>query len=87
MHILLIQESKQKSISKTFTNSLWGHSDYNYLEVDSDGSASGLLTIWNSEVFNLVEACCSRNFLLIRGTLNHDFSCTIVNVYGPCNVT
>lgn len=83
--ILLLQETKQKSVDKTLLNSLWGHCEYEYLEVNSDGAAGGLLIIWSNIVFKLAEACSNRNFLLIKGTLNSSFSCAIVNVYGPCN--
>lgn len=36
------------------------------IEVDSDGSVGGLLTMWNPEVFKKVDAWCDRNFLLIQ---------------------
>ncbi|XP_028098762.1 uncharacterized protein LOC114298401 [Camellia sinensis] len=35
------------------------------MAVDSDGSAEGLLCVWNLGAFELVECCSSRNFLLL----------------------
>ncbi len=63
--IWLLQESKQKSVDQIFVNSVWGNKDHGFLEVESEGSTGGLLSIWNPEVFILEEACCNR-ILLIR---------------------
>lgn len=83
---LLLQESKLKTVNNFFIKSIWGHSEYDFLEVDANVSAGGLICIWNSKLFCLKEACSNRNFLLLYGSIA-DFSCTIVNVYGPCAVS
>lgn len=84
---LFLQETKLKSTNNFFIGSIWGHSDFGYMEVDSVESSGGLLCIWNSKLFNLVDACCSRNFILLLGILTSGFSCNLVNVYGPCVAT
>ncbi|GMP57018.1 hypothetical protein CsSME_00021277 [Camellia sinensis var. sinensis] len=38
-----------------------------YMAVDVDGSASGLLCTWNPEIFSLKECCCSRSFIILAG--------------------
>ncbi|KAI8562172.1 hypothetical protein RHMOL_Rhmol03G0014100 [Rhododendron molle] len=78
--MLLIQETKQKSISGNFIESLWGDTTYDYVEVDADGCAGGLLTVWNSDFFKLEAACCRRNFILIQGLYEED------SAFRPMNI-
>ncbi|XP_028082362.1 uncharacterized protein LOC114283684 [Camellia sinensis] len=54
-----------------------------FLGVDSDGSACGLLCIWRPEVFKLRDCCCSKNFILLLGASCLSFECVIVNIYAP----
>lgn len=82
--ILFLQETKLKSVNNVFINSIWGHSDFDFMEVDSIDSAGGLLCIWNSNVFKMLDVCSNRNFLLLSGILDSDFVCNLVNVYSPC---
>lgn len=53
------------------------------MAVNSEGSARGLLSVWNPEVFKLLECCSQRNFLLISGIIVGSFECVFLNVYGP----
>lgn len=43
--MMLIQETKQKEITKKFIVSIWGDGDCDYIEVDAEGSTTGLLII------------------------------------------
>lgn len=85
--ILFLQETKLKSTNSFFINSIWGHSDFGFMEVDSNESSGGLLCVWNSNLFKLMEVCSNRNFLLLSGICGSDFSCILINVYGPCIAT
>lgn len=83
---LLIQESKLRSVNNFFVNSIWGHSSFGFFEVETNESKGGLLCVWNSELFSLIQACNNRNFLLLYDSISPNFYCTIVNVYGPCSI-
>lgn len=36
--ILLLQETKQISITNFFVNSIWGHSNFEFMSVDAEGN-------------------------------------------------
>ncbi|KAI8552570.1 hypothetical protein RHMOL_Rhmol06G0277200 [Rhododendron molle] len=55
------------------------------LEVGASGTAGGLLSIWNPDIFKLKSFCSNRNFILVKGTYYNQFSCIIVNIYAPCD--
>ncbi|XP_028107353.1 uncharacterized protein LOC114306334 [Camellia sinensis] len=57
-----------------------------YVDVDADGSAGGLLCIWNPERFKLVDCYGSRNFIILSGTVGLSFDCSVVNLYAPNDV-
>ncbi|KAI8567862.1 hypothetical protein RHMOL_Rhmol02G0154600 [Rhododendron molle] len=65
MDMVFFQETKQKSVSKDFINSIWWNDNCEFLEVDAVGTAGGLLCIWNSKVFCLEETVGSRNFIIM----------------------
>ena len=84
--MLLLQETKLKETRPTLIKSIWGNAELEYVHVDADGSAGGIITVWRPDFFKLTSACCSRNFVLISGIILPDFPCTILNVYGPSTV-
>lgn len=84
--MVLIQESKLRSVTTELVNSIWGIAEHQYMEVDSEGSSGGIITIWHSDFFKLEECCSRRNFLLLKGIIKANFECVIVNIYGPCDV-
>lgn len=81
--ILLIQETKQRTVSRNFISSIWGGSDFKFVEVEVEGSAGGLLIIWNTDAFTSEEFCCNRNFLLVKGTIKPNFNCINCQCLGP----
>lgn len=83
IEVLLIQETKRSNIDDGFIKFLWPTEDVGFLEVGAEGSAGGLLCLWNPEVFELKECCSNRGFSLMAGILNRSFECVIVNVYAP----
>ncbi|XP_028065808.1 uncharacterized protein LOC114268782 [Camellia sinensis] len=84
--VLLLQETKSRNIDVTFVRSIWPWEKLEFMAADSDGSAGGLLSIWNPEVFSLSECCSNRNFLLLSGTLSGSFECVFLNIYAPNDV-
>lgn len=84
--VLLLQETKQSRIDELFAKSIWPWEMLEFMAVDSEGSAGGLVSLWNPEVFQLLDCCCNRNFLLISGKAFGNFECVFINVYGPNDV-
>ncbi|CAL5361639.1 unnamed protein product [Camellia sinensis] len=60
-------ETKRETIDGNFVKSLWPVDDMGFMEVGSEGSAGGLLCIWNTQIFQLVDCCSTRNFILLSG--------------------
>ncbi|XP_028121375.1 uncharacterized protein LOC114318640 [Camellia sinensis] len=54
-----------------------------FMAVDLAGATGGLLCIWNPEVFQLVDCCSNKNFIILSGTIYNSFECVILNIYGP----
>ncbi|XP_028101541.1 uncharacterized protein LOC114300853 [Camellia sinensis] len=85
--MVFFQETKQSDISAQFAKSLWPGDDMDFMVVDSDGAAGGLLCIWKTNVFKLTQCCCTRNCILFSGTFSPDFDCVFVNIYAPNDVS
>lgn len=62
---------------------IWPYEEMDFMEVNSDGSAGGLLCIWRPDVFKLRDCCCGKNFILLSGSSSVSFECVIVNIYTP----
>lgn len=84
--VLLLQEIKRCSVDENFVKSLWPWEEMGYMEAGAEGSAGGILCLWNPEIFLLKECCSNRNFILLAGTSLHCFDCVIVNIYAPNDV-
>ncbi|XP_028112697.1 uncharacterized protein LOC114310805 [Camellia sinensis] len=54
-----------------------------YMSVDAAGLAGGILYIWKPSVFSLSKCCCSRNFILLSGTILPVFTFMLINIYAP----
>ncbi|CAL5415768.1 unnamed protein product [Camellia sinensis] len=83
---VLLQETKKTSISESEVRTLWGRRDMEFMAVDSEGLAGGLLCIWDPSLFQLKDCCSNRRFVLLSGTLLKSFDCVILNVYAPNDV-
>ncbi|KAL7251513.1 hypothetical protein ACSBR1_013364 [Camellia fascicularis] len=57
------------------------------MSVDPEGTAGGLLCIWDPDVFQLADCCCTRRYILLSGLLYNSFACVLVNVYAPNDAT
>ncbi|XP_028105561.1 uncharacterized protein LOC114304603 [Camellia sinensis] len=81
--MVLLQETKRSNIDGSVVRSLWPSDSVEYMEVDAEGSAGGILCIWNPMTFSLQECCCSRNFILLVGIMHSCINCVIGNIYAP----
>ena len=84
--MVLLQETKLSSISKVEVRRLWHRDRFEYMSVEAEGRAGGLLCIWDPGMFQLSDCCSNRNFILLSGTLHNSFECVILNIYAPNDV-
>ncbi|XP_028083443.1 uncharacterized protein LOC114284694 [Camellia sinensis] len=84
--IALFQETKKASMLEKGVGELWGRERMDFMTVDAEGTASGLLCIWDPGVLQVSGCYCSRRFILLSGTLFFSFDCVIVNLYAPNEV-
>ncbi|XP_028091887.1 uncharacterized protein LOC114292179 [Camellia sinensis] len=63
--MVLLQETKRSCMDESGVRSLWPIDSVEFMEVGADGSAGGLLCVWNPLIFSLKECCCFRNFILL----------------------
>lgn len=84
--VMFIQETKRSQIDESFVRSIWPWEMMEFAAVDSDGSAGGLLSIWNPDTFTMSESCGNRNVLAISGICLGTFDCVLLNIYAPNDV-
>lgn len=84
--MVFLQETKKSDINTEAVRSIWAGEMMDFMTVDSDGAVGGLLCVWNPEVFQIKDCCCTKNYILLSGTLYQSFGCVLVNVYGPNDV-
>ncbi|XP_028068302.1 uncharacterized protein LOC114270872 [Camellia sinensis] len=71
-----------RSMNDCFVRSLWLSENFEFMVVDSDGSAGGLICVWNPEVFQLKDCCSTKNFILLSGVFHQSFECVVI-LYAP----
>ncbi|XP_028119190.1 uncharacterized protein LOC114316706 [Camellia sinensis] len=84
--IALFQETKKSKLTEEDVRSVWARGKMEYMGMDAEGSAGGLLCIWDPDIFQIKECCSNRRFILLSGTLLKHFHCTILNIYAPNDV-
>ncbi|KAL7220774.1 hypothetical protein ACSBR2_013629 [Camellia fascicularis] len=84
--MVLFQETKKSEISEDEVRSVWFRAKMEFMVVDAVGSAGGLLCIWDQDVFQVKDCCSNKRFILLSGTLFHQFNCAIINIYAPNDV-
>ncbi|XP_028076106.1 uncharacterized protein LOC114278281 [Camellia sinensis] len=85
--IVFLQETKKLVVSDNLARGLWGQRKMEFLSVDPEGTAGGLLCMWDPDVFQLSGSYCNRRFILLSGTLYNSFHCVLLNVYAPNDVS
>ncbi|XP_028118140.1 uncharacterized protein LOC114315728 [Camellia sinensis] len=85
--IVFLQETKKMVVSDNLARGLWGRRKMEFLSVDPEGTARGLLCMWDPDVFQLSGSCCNRRFILLSDTLYNSFHCVLLNIYAPNDVS
>ncbi|XP_028096869.1 uncharacterized protein LOC114296740 [Camellia sinensis] len=73
-------------MDEEFIKQMWPFEKMEFMGVDAEGTARGLLCIWNPDRFRLEECYNSRQFVMLSGIARVDFKCTIVNIYASNDV-
>ncbi|XP_071713782.1 uncharacterized protein [Rutidosis leptorrhynchoides] len=82
--IVLIQESKCGIVDDKWIETIWGSSNFKFVQKPKVGKSGGMLMIWDPDVFLVEEAVEQQNILAIKGKwIGRNNVTVVVNVYGP----
>ncbi|XP_072087381.1 uncharacterized protein [Arachis hypogaea] len=83
LHMLGLIETKREVISKYDVARLWGDNPVGWEFVESDGTAGGLLLMWDDMMFQTSHCYKGERWLCIEGVLTkNNFYCAFCLVYG-----
>ncbi|XP_071727991.1 uncharacterized protein [Rutidosis leptorrhynchoides] len=81
---ITIQETRCKQLNEQWVGSLWGNSDFGFIQKEVVGKSGGMLLIWDTKSFSATSTLCSDYFLAVRGKwIGSGKESIIVNIYGP----
>ncbi|XP_028113024.1 uncharacterized protein LOC114311158 [Camellia sinensis] len=63
--MVLFQETKKLEFSEEDVRSVWVRAKMEFMVVDAEASAGGLLCIWDPDVFQVKECCSNRRLILL----------------------
>ncbi|GMI94969.1 hypothetical protein HRI_003166200 [Hibiscus trionum] len=82
--ILFMQETKIENLSRTLLRRMGCDRNFEFVFAPAEGSAGGLLSIWDPNCFEKSEAIISKRFIVLLGKFRGaDLECGLVNLYGP----
>ncbi|GMI75027.1 hypothetical protein HRI_001172000 [Hibiscus trionum] len=82
--VIFIQETKVGDISKQLLRRMGCDKSFDFVNAPADGSASGVLSMWNVGCFEKLDSFISRRFTVIIGKFRgNPIECGLINVYGP----
>ncbi|XP_071700036.1 uncharacterized protein [Rutidosis leptorrhynchoides] len=81
---IALQETKIPNATNGWVESIWGSSDFGFIQKPKVGKAGGMMVIWDTRAFKILEAAEGAHFLALKGKwFRKDHVTVIVNVYGP----
>jgi exonuclease III len=83
--VCFLQETKKSSIEDFLIYNLWGHKDVRWVAKDPIGLSGGLLILWNSNCFNLINSFYGDGFLGITVDRDGEYF-NFINIYSPCSL-
>ncbi|GJT23006.1 putative reverse transcriptase domain-containing protein [Tanacetum coccineum] len=79
-----IQETKLKSCDMFYIRSIWPHSYADFIHGGSVGASGGILTMWDSRMFDVEHKVIDQNFIGVIGTwVGVNKKIGLLNVYAP----
>lgn len=86
LSFIAIQETQFCNWSEDKCGKFWDSSSFDKVWVDAVGRSGGLLSMWNSNLFNASDRVVGQNFILVGGSIRGDpIPLYILNVYAPVN--
>jgi exonuclease III len=83
--VCFLQETKKASIEDFSIHNLWGHKDVKWVVKDLVGLSGGMIILWNSNCFNLLNSFSGDGFLGI--TVEREGAVlNFINIYSPCSL-
>ncbi|XP_071708244.1 uncharacterized protein [Rutidosis leptorrhynchoides] len=83
-YIIALQETKCDEINEKFVEIFWGSSNFKFVQKGSSGRSGGIALVWDSEMFQAIQAVEGDFYLAVKGRFKGQSSdVIIVNVYGP----
>ncbi|GJZ03332.1 reverse transcriptase domain-containing protein [Tanacetum coccineum] len=67
IHFLGLQESLSSEDNRSLIQSMWGHTSFDYVLKKADGKSSGIITIWDTSMFNLTSFIVGDGFVALIG--------------------
>ncbi|CAJ2667257.1 unnamed protein product [Trifolium pratense] len=83
--LCMLQETKRAHFDDSMIHNLWGHQDVHWAAKEAVGPSGGILTIWNSNLFKLLNIFYGDGFVGLCVDWE-GMRVNIVNVYSPCNL-
>ncbi|GKE52405.1 RNA-directed DNA polymerase, eukaryota [Tanacetum coccineum] len=81
-----IHETKLRKLDFKTINKLWGSNEVDFIKLDVVGRSGGILTMWDTRVFNKVQVISDHGFVAVVGKwVGVEKMTGLVNVYGPRN--
>ncbi|KAJ9535113.1 LOW QUALITY PROTEIN: hypothetical protein OSB04_un001809 [Centaurea solstitialis] len=88
LSFLCLQETKMAINSVGLVHSVWGKSNLEYVALDSIGNSSGILTVWDGDLFQLQNSNKMEGYVKVFGLWRGNNSkLGVINVYAPQGVT
>ena len=82
---VFVQETKMEDIHAKILLSIWKDPKLKWTFSPSSGNSGGLLSLWQSDFFQLDSCCCEQHWIGLTGTIqNPNFKCCLINIYNPC---
>ncbi|GMI87113.1 hypothetical protein HRI_002380600 [Hibiscus trionum] len=82
--LLFIQETKLENHKLWLLRRLWPGRSGGLEASPAEGSSGGLVTLWDSKVFEVESSNIQSRFILVTGTIKAmKFKCGFLNIYAP----
>ncbi|PWA38459.1 Endonuclease/exonuclease/phosphatase [Artemisia annua] len=79
-----LQETKLKEVDETFVKRMWYENNFGFAQLNSDGRSGGIMTIWDSNIFEGTHAAGEDGFLAVVGKWKGvEGLVGLLNIYGP----
>ncbi|KAJ9564278.1 hypothetical protein OSB04_000244 [Centaurea solstitialis] len=84
---LCLQETKTVINSVGLVSSVWGNRNLEFVALDSTGNSSGILTVWDGDLFQVHNSSKMEGFVKVCGLWKgNNTKLGVINVYAPQGV-